>query len=43
MMMYIMLCYGAGSMSKYDIRRLAKPEICDDDVYYVMLWCWEYE
>ena len=43
MMMYIMLCYGAGSMSKYDIRRLAKPEFCEDDVDCVMLRCWECE
>ena len=43
MMMYIMSCYGAGSMSKYDNRGLAKPEFCDDDVYNVMLRCWEYE
>ena len=42
-MTYIMSCYGAGSMSKYDNRRLAKPELYDDDVYYVMLLCWEYE
>ena len=26
-----------------DNRRLAKPEFCDDDVYNVMLRCWEYE
>ena len=37
MMMYIMSCWGAESMSKYDNRRLAKPEFCDDDVYNVML------
>ena len=42
MMMYIMSCYGAGSMSKYDNRRLAKPDFCDD-VNNVMLLCWEYE
>ena len=27
MMVYIMSCYGAGSMSKYDNRRQAKPEL----------------
>ena len=43
MMAYIMSCYMAGSMSKYDNRMLAEPEFCDDDVYNVMLWCWEYE
>ena len=37
MMMFIMSCYGAGSMSKYDNRTLAEPEFCDDDVYNVML------
>ena len=43
MMMYIMSCHVAGSMSKFESRRLAKPEFCDDDVYNVMLRCWEYE
>ena len=43
MMMYRMSCFGAGSMSKYENRRLGKPEFCDDDVYNVMLQCWEYE
>ena len=37
MMMFIMSCYGAGSMSKFDNKRLANPEFCDDDAYNVML------
>ena len=42
MMAYIMSCYVAGSMSKYDNRRLAKPEFCND-VYNVMLRCWKFD
>ena len=26
-----------------DEKRLAKPEFCDDQVYSIMLMCWEYE
>ena len=35
--MFLMSCCGAGSMSKYDNRTLAKPDFCDDDAYNVML------
>ena len=42
-MMYIMSCHVAGSMSKHDNRRQAKPEFCDDGIYNVMLHGWEYE
>ena len=37
MMMFIMSCCGAGSMSKIDNKRLANPDFCDDDAYNVML------
>jgi len=26
-----------------DGKRLAKPEFCDEQVYNIMLMCWEYE